>query len=960
MDSLSQVELAQRAAHNVAEVARNMQAKMRGSLFNPFFTQQDLIKNLATLSVSLSSVSLGQDKDEQEENEAIVSQEPFLGVLEKICTFHESHSVKQRSAHFPTLDALCAADFSQAVQSAIDLETIRKVEKGLKAFASASPYVTTNIFNVLRIFAKHEGQAKKHAERKRRDINKTRPNEDESYPRYVYDTLYDVVKKYRECRCGPAKSSLGPTEGHWGGLELKTKFRASGNDVLFHTVFSKKGFIKRSEKIKWQHLQFRVPRKLRKARVAGCESKKCDDPIEDSAILDDAVDSTVTSASEFCKLLGTDIGPASIDVRISDEALLVLKRAVDIDIDIDDQRSISLDDMLINELLVPKSKLLVAYILAKSIWQFYHSDFISVRWTTETIQFFREEGEEGDEGEPSVDWTPYYAFSFDRISERDSMERLPPGKLLHRYPRVLELGAILYELGRKRLPGGQRKSPTPKSPINHLEPPTLEKRINTAASTVRRGVRKREWPAIGLRDVGALEDYRMIVANCVSENLFRPDPQEESQSNSTQSLQKTSEELEEELTVEERRAILFKKVVEPLKQVLYSAGLVDESGNIRPHDVKGATASRIEKGPGLQKPRLGALLSDTPQMYQTLTNRTRDNPTAPGRAKAEVWLSKIKESDVTEHVFSAFRRKELAGRRIRIAILDTGYDPDAVFFDRNRKRHLQGWKDYVEKDQQLPKDEDGHGTHVLSVLMKVAPAADVFVARVTRDTPDLQNATRNIAQAIEWAWKDCKADIINMSFGFDEEIYVDGTRIVSNAILTALLETNQRILFFAAAANDGGNRNEMFPASNMNVLSIRGTDDYGWAQRFNPPPDYNSATCFMTLGLDVPGASLTTSEHEGADVCKSGTSVATPIAAGIAAMLLGYALIHEEDLQKLLGPRRMKLAKLWSRTGISALFEKMATEMSEKWSYIGVHKFTELPHEMRLSMMAHAVMEAKG
>ncbi|KAI1827031.1 peptidase S8/S53 domain-containing protein [Xylaria intraflava] len=332
----------------------------------------------------------------------------------------------------------------------------------------------------------------------------------------------------------------------------------------------------------------------------------------------------------------------------------------------------------------------------------------------------------------------------------------------------------------------------------------------------------------------------------------------------------------------------------------------------------------------------------------------------PDWVKAERWLMEIKESHVMKEVFSAFQKKELAENRIRIAVLDTGYDKDAVFFNRDRKRRLRGWRDYVE-DQPYPMDEDGHGTHVLSVLMKVAPAADIFVARVTRDTPDLQHATANIARAIEWAWKDCQANVITMSFGFDKEIYVGDKPVISNAILKALLKTNQRILFFAAAANDGGNRAEMFPASDMNVFSIRGTDDYGWAQRFNPPPDYNSATCFMTLGVDVPGASLTRSEHEGADVCKSGTSVATPIAAGIAALLLGYARMHEESLREKLGATgNDKLVKLWTRAGMSTLFEKIATEMLEKWSYLGIHKFTGLEPDLRLSMMALAAMEAKG
>ncbi|KAM0226893.1 hypothetical protein ACHAPO_011987 [Fusarium lateritium] len=176
-----------------------------------------------------------------------------------------------------------------------------------------------------------------------------------------------------------------------------------------------------------------------------------------------------------------------------------------------------------------------------------------------------------------------------------------------------------------------------------------------------------------------------------------------------------------------------------------------------------------------------------------------------------------------------------------------------------------------------------------------------------------------------------------MSFGFDGDQYVDGKPIVSNAILKALIGTGQRILFFAAAANEGGNRNEMFAASNQNVMSIRGSDDRGWACNFNPPPDYNAETCFMTLGVDVPGASLVNSDDEGGEILKSGTSVATPIAAGIAAMLLGYAKIHEKELHLLLGPRdKEKLWKISRISGMSKLFGKMSKEMMEKWSYLNI------------------------
>lgn len=76
-------------------------------------------------------------------------------------------------------------------------------------------------------------------------------------------------------------------------------------------------------------------------------------------------------------------------------------------------------------------------------------------------------------------------------------------------------------------------------------------------------------------------------------------------------------------------------------------------------------------------------------------------------------------------------------------------------------------------------------------------------------------------------WDTCEANIVTISFGFDEEKYVDDKPVISDAITDAHIKRNQRILFFAAAANYGGNRDEMFPARSKKVISIRGTDDLG-------------------------------------------------------------------------------------------------------------------------------------
>ena len=192
-----------------------------------------------------------------------------------------------------------------------------------------------------------------------------------------------------------------------------------------------------------------------------------------------------------------------------------------------------------------------------------------------------------------------------------------------------------------------------------------------------------------------------------------------------------------------------------------------------------------------------------------------------------------------------------------------------------------------------------------------------------------------------------------MSFGFEEDSCVDGIPVISNAISDALKARNQRIIFFAAAANEGGNQAEMFPASHPQVISVRGTDDKGWPQRFNPPRGKDNSRCFMTLGRDVPAAGL--SRDGGAEVLKSGTSVSTPIAAGIAAMALAYARLYEADLQRVLGPRTKRIATcLWTVSGMYRLLMMMSVEMIDKLYYLSATKFTSQSHELRVGMIAQA------
>lgn len=83
--------------------------------------------------------------------------------------------------------------------------------------------------------------------------------------------------------------------------------------------------------------------------------------------------------------------------------------------------------------------------------------------------------------------------------------------------------------------------------------------------------------------------------------------------------------------------------------------------------------------------------------------------------------------------------------RIRIAILDTGYDPESRFFSLSvRQNRLKEWKDFTKFNLE-PIDEDGHGTYVVSLAMRMAPAADIYVARVAKNSDGLREAGKSIA-----------------------------------------------------------------------------------------------------------------------------------------------------------------------------------------------------------------------
>ena len=71
-------------------------------------------------------------------------------------------------------------------------------------------------------------------------------------------------------------------------------------------------------------------------------------------------------------------------------------------------------------------------------------------------------------------------------------------------------------------------------------------------------------------------------------------------------------------------------------------------------------------------------------------------------------------------------------RRVKIAILDTGIDRSHGKIGAQWDRRVKGTKSWI-INEDADVDRCGHGTHGAALLMRIAPEAHIYVARIAKD-----------------------------------------------------------------------------------------------------------------------------------------------------------------------------------------------------------------------------------
>ncbi|OKJ69413.1 S8 family serine peptidase [Streptomyces sp. CB02261] len=230
----------------------------------------------------------------------------------------------------------------------------------------------------------------------------------------------------------------------------------------------------------------------------------------------------------------------------------------------------------------------------------------------------------------------------------------------------------------------------------------------------------------------------------------------------------------------------------------------------------------------------------------------------------------------------------LTGKGVKVAVLDTGADlghPDLAGRVIESRSFIEG---------QEVADRDGHGTHVASTVggsgagsggaeKGVAPGAALAVGKVLSD--EGSGSESQIIAGMEWAAKDIDAKIVSMSLGSREPS--DGTDPMAQAVNTLSAETGA--LFVIAAGNSGAPGSIGSPGAADSALTVGAVDSADQAAYFTSQgPRHGDQALKPDLsapGVDILAARSQLAAGSGLYTSLSGTSMATPHIAGVAALL---------------------------------------------------------------------------
>ncbi|WP_192930318.1 S8 family peptidase [Alkaliphilus pronyensis] len=239
----------------------------------------------------------------------------------------------------------------------------------------------------------------------------------------------------------------------------------------------------------------------------------------------------------------------------------------------------------------------------------------------------------------------------------------------------------------------------------------------------------------------------------------------------------------------------------------------------------------------------------------------------------------------------------LTGKDVTVAVIDTGiYPHNDLVRPTNR---IIGFKDFV-GNQANPYDDDGHGTHVAGIIagngfssrgkyIGIAPDANLVGVKVLDE--DGGGSVSDVIAGIEWAIDNkekYKIRVLTLSLGTKaKSTYQEDP--LCKAVDAAV---RNGITVVGAAGNNGPKKSTIdSPAISPNIISVGACDDRNGSDLSSitiadfssrgPTPDG-----YTKPDVIAPGVGINSLSNDGNGyIALSGTSMATPVVAGCAALL---------------------------------------------------------------------------
>ncbi len=229
------------------------------------------------------------------------------------------------------------------------------------------------------------------------------------------------------------------------------------------------------------------------------------------------------------------------------------------------------------------------------------------------------------------------------------------------------------------------------------------------------------------------------------------------------------------------------------------------------------------------------------------------------------------------------KNKDLTGKGVTVALIDTGADPDHVALDGK----IVAFKDFV-NNQTSPYDDNGHGTHCASLIagsegMGVAPGAKLVVVKVM----DRDGACylSDALKALDWCLENKdRYGIKVISFSVGGESPSEGSSLLDDACNNMV---DKGMVMCVAAGNSGPtSKSIVIPGDADKVITVGAIDSKGSIFELSsrgPSADGSIKPDLVTLGVNVVSA---LADSKNGQSSMSGTSMAVPQVSGASSILL--------------------------------------------------------------------------